>query len=133
MVIAGFLHRQNSQLLWRRLALIYNRYVAIELFYSEVDFWSEIGPDSTNVDFLVDPFDQDRILHYLAYFGLDVEILIEDLQQEIDNEDSTSLREVKRLKRQNTLFSKISETNMEPSWKEYLKSTSTMLDLFEIS
>jgi len=70
----------------------------------EVDFWSEIGPDSTNVDFLVDPFDQDRILHYLAYFGLDVEILIEDLQQEIDNEDSTSLREVKRLKRQNTLF-----------------------------
>ena len=104
MVIAGFLHRQNSQLLWRRLALIYNRYVAIELFYSEVDFWSEIGPDSTNVDFLVDPFDQDRILHYLAYFGLDVEILIEDLQQEIDNEDSTSLREVKRPKRQNTLF-----------------------------
>ena len=55
------------------------------------------------MDFLVDPLDQDRILHYLAYFGLDVEILIEDLQQEIDNED-TSLREVKRPKRQNPLF-----------------------------
>ena len=70
----------------------------------EVDFWSEIGPESKSVDFLVDPLDQDRILHYLAYFGLDVEILIEDLQQEIDNEDNISLREVKRPKRQNSLF-----------------------------
>ena len=35
-----------------------------------------------------------------------------------------------------SLFSKILETNIEPSWKEYLKSASTTLetvDLFEIS
>ena len=78
---------------------------------SDVDFWSEIGPESDQVDFLVEPFDQDRVLHYLAFFGLDVEILIPDLQQEIDNEDTqddapapASLREVIRPKRQNSLL-----------------------------
>ena len=59
----------------------------------------------------MEPFDQDRVLHYLAFFGLDVEILIPDLQQEIDNEDTqddapapASLREVIRPKRQNSLL-----------------------------
>ena len=60
------------------------------------------------VDFLVDPFDQDRILHFLAYFGLDVEVLVEDLQHEIDNENGsgppTNMVEVRRPKRQNSLF-----------------------------
>ena len=71
-----------------------------------VDFWSEIGPQSTKVDFLVDPFDLDRISHYLAYYGVDVEVIINDLQQEIDNEDST--KEVRRPKRQNTFFDLLS-------------------------
>ena len=60
------------------------------------------------MDFLVDPFDQDRILHFLAYFGLDVEVLMEDLQHEIDNENGsgseTSTAEIRRPKRQNSLF-----------------------------
>lgn len=74
----------------------------------EVDFWSEIGPESVQVDFLVDPFDQDRILHFLAYFGLDVEVLVENLQHEIDNENGpgsqTGMAEIRRPKRQNSLF-----------------------------
>ena len=82
--------------------------IVIEFSFSEVDFWSEIGPESVQVDFLVDPFDQDRILHFLAYFGLDVEVLVEDLQHEIDNENGsgpqTHMAEVRRPKRQNSLF-----------------------------
>ena len=53
---------------------------------------------------MVDPFDQDRILHFLAYFGLEVEVLVEDLQHEIDNEDGASHQEISRPKRQNTLL-----------------------------
>ena len=75
-------------------------------YFLEVDFWSEIGPESTRVDFLVDPLSQDRILHYLAFYGLDVDILIEDLQQEIDKEDvlSNQYKQKFRPKRQNTLL-----------------------------
>ena len=76
--------------------------------FAEVDFWSEIGPESVQLDFLVDPFDQDRILHFLAYFGLDVEVLVENLQHEIDNENGpgsqTGMAEIRRPKRQNSLF-----------------------------
>ena len=54
----------------------------------------------------MDPFDQDRILHFLAYFGLNVEVLVEDLQHEIDNENAPShqVAEIRRPKRQNSLF-----------------------------
>ena len=71
-----------------------------------MDFWSEIGPESNKVDFLVDPLSRDRILHYLAFYGLDVDILIEDLQQEIDKEDvlSNKYKQKFRPKRQNTLL-----------------------------
>jgi len=79
----------------------------------EVDFWSEIGPESEQVDFLVDPFTQDRILNFLAYYGVDVEVLIRDLQHEIDNEDG--LEEVRRPKRQNIFdFLDIFSTQSQP-------------------
>ena len=71
-----------------------------------MDFWSEIGPQSEKVDFLVDPIHQDRILHYIAFYGIDAEVIINDLQQEIDEEDS--VKEVRRPKRQNTFFDLLS-------------------------
>ena len=54
----------------------------------DIDFWSEIGSESQNVDFMVDPMNLDRISYYLAYHGVDFEVLIDDVQSAIDNEET---------------------------------------------
>ena len=76
-------------------------------FILELDFWSDVGPLGQPVDFLVSPQSRERIEHYLAFYSLDSEILIEDLQSEIDEEDSSYCKNdqlFNRPKRQNSLL-----------------------------
>lgn len=40
------------------------------------------------MDFMVDPMNLDRISYYLAYHGVDFEVLIDDVQSAIDNEET---------------------------------------------
>jgi len=76
-----------------------------------VDFWSEVGPNSEQADILVDPYNVDRIKEYLSIHSISFQVEINDLQKEIDEENTVSdfedisdqyLPENKRDKRQNS-------------------------------
>lgn len=54
----------------------------------EVDFWSDIGPHSTQADLMVAPDRQEVIKAYLQANGIPFQVLIPNVQREIDNENN---------------------------------------------
>ena len=46
---------------------------------------------------MVEPLHLDRISYYLAHFGVDFEVLIDDVQTAIDNEEQGEWSEAKQM------------------------------------
>jgi len=84
---------------------------------NSVDFWTEIGPASKQVDIMVEPEDVTRITNFLKISDIPFEVMIRDLQADIEKENSidpwessnkidpwdssTALTQIIRTKRQN--------------------------------
>jgi len=75
-----------------------------------VDFWTDVGPETSEVDMMVDPYHIGRVSEYLSLNGIYFKVMIEDLQKDIDSENDVdilpdtsdqNLPQKKRDKRQN--------------------------------
>jgi len=83
---------------------------ALLLLQEGVDFWSDVGPETSVVDIMVDPYHIERVQEYLSVNGIDFKVMINDLQKDIEAENDVdilsnisdqNLPEKKRDKRQN--------------------------------
>jgi len=60
---------------------------ALLMLDQSVDFWSEVGPHSEQVDLMVEPSQIARVTAYLRNSGIDYQVMISDLQADIDLEN----------------------------------------------
>jgi len=80
---------------------------ALLMLDQSVDFWSEVGPHSEQVDLMVEPSQIARVTAYLRNSGIDYQVMISDLQADIDQENepdfnsTIGLPQTRRDKRQN--------------------------------
>lgn len=105
---------------------------------------------------MVDPMNLDRISYYLAYHGVDFEVLIDDVQSAIDNEETGEWSQAKnnklclcqlhnliildtkvpvaRNKRQNSLFDLLPffTSQSRPRRKPQLTGTLLKIESFQI-